>query len=115
MKPIAISPTYNEKKNINELIQRVLASYNNIEILIVDDNSPDGTSDAVKLLMLNNPKIHLLQRSGKLGLGTAYCAGFKWALEKGYNRIVQIDADMSHNPVDIGRLLVETEIFHEGF
>ena len=109
MKPIAISPTYNEKKNINELIQRVLGSYDGIEILIVDDNSPDGTSDAVKSLMQNNPKIHILERSGKLGLGTAYCAGFKWALEKGYNRIIQIDADMSHNPDDIGSLLVESE------
>jgi len=110
MKAIAISPTYNEKKNIEELIQRVLASYNNIEILIVDDNSPDGTADLVKLLMKNNPKIHILERSAKLGLGTAYCAGFKWALEKGYDRIVQIDADMSHNPDDIATLLAESEI-----
>ena len=109
MKAIAISPTYNEKKNIEELIQRVLASYNNIEILIVDDNSPDGTANLVKLLMKNNPKIHILERSAKLGLGTAYCAGFKWALEKGYDRIVQIDADMSHNPDDIATLLAESE------
>ena len=109
MKPIAISPTYNEKKNIEELIQRVLASYDNIEILIVDDNSPDGTADLVKSLMKNNPKIHILERSAKLGLGTAYCAGFKWALEKGYDRIVQIDADMSHNPDDIAILLAESK------
>ena len=80
MKPLVISPTYNEKKNINELIERVLASYDGIEILIIDDNSPDGTSDEVKLLMQNNHKIHILERSKKLGLGTAYCAGFKWAL-----------------------------------
>ena len=109
MKPIAISPTYNEKKNIEELIQRVLASYDNIEILIVDDNSPDGTASLVKSLMKNNPKIHILERLAKLGLGTAYCAGFKWALEKGYDRIVQIDADMSHNPDDIATLLAESE------
>jgi dolichol-phosphate mannosyltransferase len=109
MKPIAISPTYNEKKNINELIQRVLSSFNDIEILIVDDNSPDGTANLVKSLMVNNPKIHLLERSGKLGLGTAYCAGFKWALEKGYDRIIQIDADMSHNPDDINTLLIESK------
>jgi len=109
MKPIAISPTYNEKKNIEELIQRVLASYDNIEILIVDDNSPDGTADLVKSLMKNNPNIHILERSAKLGLGTAYCAGFKWALEKDYDRIVQIDADMSHNPDDIATLLVESQ------
>ena len=109
MKPIAISPTYNEKKNVNELIQRVLDSYDNIEILIVDDNSPDGTADLVKSLMHNNSKIHILKRSAKLGLGTAYCAGFKWALANGYDRIIQIDADMSHNPDDIARLLVESE------
>ena len=109
MKPIVISPTYNEKKNINELIQRVLASYDNIEILIVDDNSPDETADLVKSLMEDNPKIHILERSAKLGLGTAYCAGFKWALENGYDRIVQIDADMSHNPDDITNLLFESE------
>ena len=109
MKPIAISPTYNEKKNIEELIRRVLASYDNIEILIVDDNSPDGTADLVKSLMKNNPNIHILERSAKLGLGTAYCAGFKWALEKDYDRIVQIDADMSHNPDDIATLLAESQ------
>jgi len=109
MKPIAISPTYNEKKNVNELIQRVLASYHNIEILIVDDNSPDGTADLVKSLMYDNSKIHILERSGKLGLGTAYCAGFQWALGNGYDRIIQIDADMSHNPDDITSLLVESE------
>ena len=109
MKPIVISPTYNEKKNVNELIQRVLASYHNIEILIVDDNSPDGTADLVKSLMYDNSKIHILERSGKLGLGTAYCAGFQWALGNGYDRIIQIDADMSHNPDDITSLLVESE------
>jgi dolichol-phosphate mannosyltransferase len=109
VKPIVVSPTYNEKKNINELIQRVLASYNNIEILIVDDNSPDRTADLVKSLMENNPKIHILERSAKLGLGTAYCAGFKWALENGFDRIIQIDADMSHNPDDISTLLFESE------
>jgi len=111
MKPLVISPTYNEKKNINELIKRVLASYDDIEILIIDDNSPDGTSNEVKSLMQNNSKIHIIERSGKLGLGTAYCDGFKWALDKGYDRIVQIDADMSHNPDDIPDLLHESELF----
>ena len=108
MKTIAISPTYNEKKNIQELVQRVLNSYDSIAILIVDDNSPDGTADLVRLLMQDNSKIHILERSGKLGLGTAYCDGFKWALENGYERIIQIDADMSHNPDDIGKLLAES-------
>ncbi|MDB3868622.1 polyprenol monophosphomannose synthase [Candidatus Marinimicrobia bacterium] len=109
MKSIAISPTYNEKKNISELIYRVLGSNEDIEILIVDDNSPDGTADVVKSLMHNNSKIHLYERSGKLGLGTAYCAGFKWALDRGFDRIIQIDADMSHNPDDIGSLLAESK------
>tara|TARA_B110000438_G_scaffold64119_2_gene64654 strand:- start:1287 stop:2000 length:714 start_codon:yes stop_codon:yes gene_type:complete len=109
MKPIAISPTYNERKNINELIARVLSSYDGIDILIVDDNSPDGTAIEVKELIKKNKRIHILERSGKLGLGTAYCAGFQWALKKGYDRIIQIDADMSHNPDDIIHLLDESE------
>ena len=109
MKPIAISPTYNERKNINELIARVLSSYDGIDILIVDDNSPDGTAIEVKELIKKNKRIHILERSGKLGLGTAYCAGFQWALKKGYDRIIQIDADMSHNPDDIVHLLAESE------
>ena len=108
MKPLAISPTYNEKKNIIELINRVLSSYKNIDILIVDDASPDGTSSIVKKAMNNCNRIHLIERSGKLGLGTAYCAGFKWALERDYDRIIQIDADMSHNPNDIKQLLNES-------
>ncbi len=108
MKPLAISPTYNEKKNIIELINRVLNSYKNIDILIVDDASPDGTSSIVKKAMIDSNRIHLIERSGKLGLGTAYCAGFKWALERDYDRIIQIDADMSHNPNDIEQLLNES-------
>ncbi len=108
MNPIVISPTYNEKKNIHELIQRVLSSYNSIEILIVDDNSPDGTALVVKEIILTNSRVHIIERLGKMGLGTAYCEGFKWALKNGYDRIIQIDADMSHNPDDIPRLLAET-------
>ena len=109
MKPIAISPTYNEKKNISELISRVLSSYDGIEILIVDDNSPDGTAQVVNEIIQKDKRVHILERSGKLGLGTAYCAGFHWALEKGYDRIIQIDADMSHNPDDIAQLLAESK------
>jgi len=108
MKPLAISRTYNEKKNINELIKRVLNSCKNIDILIVDDASPDGTSSVVKRAMVDCNRIHLIERSAKLGLGTAYCAGFKWALERDYDRIIQIDADMSHNPNDIIHLLNES-------
>ena len=109
MKPIAISPTYNERKNISELISRVLSSYDGIDILIVDDNSPDGTAYVVKEIIQKDKRVHILERSGKLGLGTAYCAGFQWALENGYDRIIQIDADMSHNPDDIVHLLAESK------
>ena len=111
MKPIAISPTYNERKNISELISRVLSSYDGIDILVVDDNSPDGTAHAVKEIIQKDKRVHILERSGKLGLGTAYCAGFQWALENGYDRIIQIDADMSHNPDDIVHLLAESKNF----
>jgi len=111
MKPIAISPTYNERKNISELISRVLSSYDGIDILVVDDNSPDGTAHVVKEIIQKDKRVHILERSGKLGLGTAYCAGFQWALENGYDRIIQIDADMSHNPDDIVHLLAESKIF----
>ncbi len=109
MKPIAISPTYNERKNISELISRVLSSYDGIDILVVDDNSPDGTAHVVKEIIQKDKRVHILERSGKLGLGTAYCAGFQWALENGYDRIIQIDADMSHNPDDIVHLLAESK------
>ena len=111
MKPIAISPTYNERKNISELISRVLSSYDGIDILVVDDNSPDGTAHIVKEIIQKDKRVHILERSGKLGLGTAYCAGFQWALENGYDRIIQIDADMSHNPDDIVHLLAESKNF----
>ena len=111
MKPIAISPTYNERKNISELISRVLSSYDGIDILVVDDNSPDGTAHVVKEIIQKDKRVHILERSGKLGLGTAYCAGFQWALENGYDRIIQIDADMSHNPDDIVHLLAESKNF----
>ena len=109
MKPIAISPTYNERRNISELISRVLSSYDGIDILVVDDNSPDGTAHVVKEIIQKDKRVHILERSGKLGLGTAYCVGFQWALENGYDRIIQIDADMSHNPDDIVHLLAESK------
>jgi dolichol-phosphate mannosyltransferase len=105
MKSIVISPTYNERNNIDELIKKIRGNTDNIGILIVDDNSPDGTGDRVRELMVEDNNLHIIQRRGKLGLGTAYCAGFKWALENGYERIVQMDADLSHNPKDINTLL----------
>ena len=105
MKVLVISPTYNENKNISELINRISHISKTIDILIIDDNSPDGTAGIVKDAMKSNANIHLIERECKLGLGTAYCKGFKYALQNGYERIVQMDADLSHNPNDILRLL----------
>lgn len=98
MKIIVIIPTYNEKENITQIIDAVLSQHESLEILIVDDNSPDDTANIVKNLQKENPKIHLLQRAGKLGLGSAYREGYQLALEKGADYIVQMDADFSHNP-----------------
>ena len=105
MKILAISPTYNEKKNISELINRISLLPLEVDLLIVDDNSPDGTADIVKDIMIQNKNTHILERAKKLGLGTAYCEGFQWALDRGYDLIVQIDADLSHNPDDILRMV----------
>ena len=105
MKILAISPTYNEKENISELINRISQLSLEVDLLIVDDNSPDGTADIVKDIMIQNKNTHILEREKKLGLGTAYCEGFQWALDRGYDLIVQIDADLSHNPEDILRMV----------
>ena len=102
---LVIIPTYNEIENINLIIPAVLELDTNFHVLIVDDNSPDGTAEEVKNWQLKHPtKVYMLQREGKLGLGTAYIAGFKFALEKGYEYIFEMDADFSHNPKDLLRL-----------
>lgn len=102
---LVIIPTYNEIENINLIIPAVLELETNFHVLIVDDNSPDGTAEEVKNWQLKHPnKVYMLQRKGKLGLGTAYIAGFKFALEKGYEYIFEMDADFSHNPKDLLRL-----------
>ena len=111
MNTLVISPTYNEKKNINELIEKIFTLNYSLHLLIVDDNSPDGTADIVKHAMETNDKIHLIERERKLGLGTAYCRGFEYALKNGYDCIVQIDADLSHNPEDILRLIKSSETY----
>ena len=111
MNTLVISPTYNEKKNINELIKKIFRLNSSLHLLIVDDNSPDGTADIVKHAMKTNDKIHLIERERKLGLGTAYCRGFEYALRNGYDCIVQIDADLSHNPEDILRLIKSSETY----
>lgn len=99
---IVIIPTYNEKENIENIINAVLSLKHQFDILVIDDNSPDGTADIVKSVITKNPdRVHMLQREGKLGLGTAYITGFKWALANGYEYIIEMDADFSHNPNDL--------------
>ncbi len=102
---IVIIPTYNEIDNINDIINAVLNLPQIINILIIDDNSPDGTAQKVKELMQKHQeRIYIIERKGKLGLGTAYITGFRWALENGYDYICEMDADFSHNPEDLVRL-----------
>lgn len=104
MSNIVLIPTYREKENIETLIRAISSLPVSFDILIIDDNSPDGTAEIVKGLLPSFPNVHLLERPGKLGLGTAYITGFKWALDRGYNYIYEMDADFSHNPEDLTRL-----------
>lgn len=109
--PIVIIPTYKEKENIEKIIRKVLTLTVNFHVLIIDDNSPDGTAAIVKELQKEYPQVlHLMERPGKLGLGSAYIAGFKWALERGYDYVMEMDADFSHNPEDLVRLLMACTI-----
>lgn len=101
MKSIVVIPTYNEIDNINNIIKAVLESVPNMHVLIVDDNSPDGTGDAVRKMIETNKNIHLIQRKGKMGLGTAYCDGFEYALDEGFDVICEMDADFSHDPKEL--------------
>lgn len=106
-KILVIIPTYNEIENIEKMVRKVfsLTSPSPFDLLIIDDNSPDGTADITKSLQQEYPeKLHLLEREGKLGLGTAYITGFKWALENKYDYICEMDADFSHNPDDLIKL-----------
>lgn len=95
---LVIVPTYNERFNIARLIPAVLAQDPSLEMLIVDDASPDGTGSIVDAIAANNDRVHVIHREGKLGLGTAYIAGFRWALERKYDLVFEMDADFSHNP-----------------
>ncbi|MFA8343603.1 MAG: polyprenol monophosphomannose synthase [Rhodothermaceae bacterium] len=108
-KTLVITPTYNELTNIKNLIPLLQKLYPEIHILVVDDNSPDGTGDYVKELSEKDEKIHVLQRPGKMGLGTAYVDGFKYMIKNGYDLAVQMDADFSHNPEVIKTFLEEAE------
>ena len=102
---LVIIPTYNEKENIENIIRAVFNLEREFNVLVVEDNSPDGTADIVRKLMKEFPdRLFMLERKGKLGLGTAYITGFKWALEREYNYITEMDADFSHNPKDLIRL-----------
>lgn len=108
-KSVVIIPTYNEKENIEAIIRAVMALEDNFDILVIEDGSPDGTADIVKRLMAGDFKgrLHIIERTGKLGLGTAYITGFKWAIEQKYDFIFEMDADFSHDPKDVPRLLKE--------
>lgn len=102
---IVIIPTYNEKENIEKIIRKVFSLEGNYDVLIIDDGSPDGTAKIVKGLQTEYPeRLHLIEREGKQGLGTAYITGFKWSIEHGYNYTFEMDADFSHNPDDLTRL-----------
>ncbi|MCM1369493.1 MAG: polyprenol monophosphomannose synthase [Candidatus Amulumruptor caecigallinarius] len=105
---LVIIPTYNEIENISNIIDAVMALADNFDILVIDDASPDGTQDAVRKKIVQYPgRVHLETRTGKLGLGTAYIHGFKWALDKGYEFVIEMDADFSHNPNDLPKLYHE--------
>ena len=104
-KTLVVTPTYNEADNIEVFIGQVLSQGKDIQILIVDDNSPDGTGNIVARLMEKNPNIHMIRRPGKMGLGTAYVEGFRYAIANSFDFILEMDADFSHNPEEIPRFL----------
>lgn len=102
---VIIIPTYNEKENIEMIVRKIFSLQESFDILVIDDGSPDGTASIVKSLMAEFPQsLHIIERTGKLGLGTAYLTGFKWSVAQGYDYIFEMDADFSHNPDDLPRL-----------
>jgi len=104
-----IIPTYNERDNIESIVTRVRTAAPAVDILVVDDNSPDGTGEIADKLTATDPRVHVMRRPGKSGLGTAYIAGFNWALEAGYDVMVEMDADGSHDPADLPTMLTALE------
>jgi dolichol-phosphate mannosyltransferase len=106
---LVVIPTYNEVANLAPLVQQVLAQDSRLEILVVDDHSPDGTGQLAGALAQNEPRLHVLHRTAKLGLGTAYITGFKWALEQGYDYVFEMDADFSHEPAHLKDFLKAIE------
>ena len=106
---LVIVPTYNERENVRRLIESVLAQDERIDMLIVDDGSPDGTGSIVAEIGASNPRVHLLSRPKKMGLGTAYVAGFRWALARDYTYVLEMDADFSHDPAHLPQFLAAIE------
>lgn len=102
---LVIVPTYNERENITRLIGAILDQDQRLEILVVDDGSPDGTGEIVDALVQHEPRLHIIKRPRKMGLGTAYIAGFRWALEQGYDYVFEMDADFSHDPAHLPQFL----------
>lgn len=108
MKTLVIIPTYNERENIQSIVPAVFAQNLGVDILVVDDNSPDGTANAVREMQAQHGShLNLLSRPGKQGLGKAYLAGFRWGLDQGYEAVVEMDADFSHRPQDLGPVLAK--------
>lgn len=105
MSTLVIMPTYNELGNVEAVVGEVLALNPELEVLVVDDNSPDGTASSIREMSLRDPRVHLLERSTKAGLGPAYIAGFSWGFERGFEYMVEMDADGSHRPKDLEILL----------
>ena len=101
---LVVLPTYNERDNVEAIVGAILEQSADFDVLVVDDNSPDGTGDIVERLGADEPRVHVMHRAGKLGLGTAYIAGFEWALAREYMYVFEMDADFSHDPADLVRL-----------
>ena len=106
---LVVIPTYNESDNIPQLIPRILQHGSHFEVLVVDDNSPDGTAKLVQLMQSTDQRVHLIERDSKAGLGTAYVAGFQYALERGFDYVFEMDADFSHDPNELPRMLQQAE------
>lgn len=104
-KSLVIIPTYNESDNVEQMLSTLHGLYPELSVLIIEDGSPDGTAAIVKRFQTTHPNVHMIERQGKLGLGTAYITGFKWALEKGYEFVFEMDCDFSHDPKDLVGLL----------
>jgi dolichol-phosphate mannosyltransferase len=111
MKTLVIIPTYNELNNIQKLLPEILENYPELNLLVVDDNSPDGTANFIEEYSKKDSRVHLIKRTGKLGLGTAYVTGFKYALINNYDAIIQMDADFSHDPKEIKNFLELIKIY----